>query len=138
MISNNPRVFFKVLDCYLFTRRVVVNEVYHQNINNQLTHQTACCNFLETIAGTFIILSGHNQFIREIFFTTQRNVTEIIFYREKMFTVKVDQFGTVAKNLCEFFLHFTTVTFSILTFCNGAFVGFNSFSTSCRSLLQNN
>ena len=32
MISYNPHVSLKVLDCSLFTRRVVVNEVYHQTI----------------------------------------------------------------------------------------------------------
>ena len=49
-ISYNPHVSLKVLDSSLFTRRVVVNEVYHQNIKYQLTHQTACYNFMETIA----------------------------------------------------------------------------------------
>ena len=55
MISYNPHVSIKVL-CSLFTRRVVVNEVYHQTIKYQLTHQPACYNFMETIA--FIIPSG--------------------------------------------------------------------------------
>ena len=65
MISYNPHVSLKVLDCSLFTRRVVVNEVYHQTIKYQLTHQPACYNFMETIARTFIIPSGQNQFIQE-------------------------------------------------------------------------
>ena len=65
MISYNRHVFLKVLDSSLFTRRVVVNEVYHQNIKYQLPHQTACYNFMETIARRFIIPSGQNQFIRE-------------------------------------------------------------------------
>ena len=63
MISYNPHVSLKVLDCSLFTRRV--NEVYHQTIKYQLTHQPACYNFMETIARTFIIPSGQNQFIQE-------------------------------------------------------------------------
>ena len=65
MISCNPLVSPKVLDCSLFTRRVVVNELYHQTIKYQLTHQPACYNFMETIARTFIIPSGQNQFIHE-------------------------------------------------------------------------
>ena len=65
MISYNPHVSLKVLDCSLFTRRVVVNEVYHQTIKYQLTHQPACYKFKETIARTFIIPSGQNQFIQE-------------------------------------------------------------------------
>ena len=65
MISYNPRFSLRVLDCSLFTRRVVVNEVYHQTIKYQLTHQPACYNFMETIARTFFIPSGQNQFIQE-------------------------------------------------------------------------
>ena len=64
-VSFNPHVSLKVLDCSLFTRRVVVNEVYHQTIKYQLTPQPACYNFLETIARTFIIPSGQKQFIQE-------------------------------------------------------------------------
>ena len=65
MISYNPHVSLKVLDCSLLTKRVVVNEVYQQTIKYQLTHQPACYNFMETIARTFIIPSGQNQFIQE-------------------------------------------------------------------------
>ena len=65
MISYNPHVSPRVLDCSLFTRRVVVDEVYHQTIKYQLTHQPACYKFIETIARTFIIPSGQNQLILE-------------------------------------------------------------------------
>ena len=65
MISYNPDVSFKVLHCSLFTRRVVVNEVYHQTIKYQSTHQPACYDFMETIARTFIIPSRQNQFIQQ-------------------------------------------------------------------------
>ena len=65
MISHNSHVSLKVLDCSFFTRLVVVNEVYHQTIKYQLTHQPACYNFMETMARTFVIPSGHNQFIQE-------------------------------------------------------------------------
>ena len=71
MISYKPHVSLRVPDCSLFTRRwcrftrrVVVNEVYHQTIKYQLTHQPACYDFMETIARTFIIPSGQNQFIQ--------------------------------------------------------------------------
>ena len=70
MISYNPHVSLKVLDCSLFTRRVVVNEVYHQTIKYQLTHQPAFYNLIETIARTVIIPSGQNQFIQENVFNT--------------------------------------------------------------------
>ena len=65
IVSYNPHVSLKVLECSLFTRRVIVNEVYRQTIKYQLTHQPACYNFMETIARTFIIPSGQNQFIQE-------------------------------------------------------------------------
>ena len=64
-ISYNPHASLKVLDCSLFKRRVVVNEVYHQTVKYQLTHRPVCYNFIETIARTFIIPSGQNQFIQE-------------------------------------------------------------------------
>ena len=64
----NPHVSLKVLDCSLFTRRVVVNEVYHQTIKYQLTHQTACYNVMKTIARTLIIPTGQNQFVQENIF----------------------------------------------------------------------
>ena len=65
MISYNPHASLRVLDCSLFTRSVVVNEVYHQTIKYQLTHQPVFYDFMETIAQTFIIPSGQNQFIQE-------------------------------------------------------------------------
>ena len=65
MISYNPHVSLKVLDCSLFTRGVVVDEVYHQTIKYQLTNQSACYHFMQTIARTFITPSGQNQFIQE-------------------------------------------------------------------------
>ena len=65
LISYNPHVSLKVLDCSLFTRRVVVIEVYHQTIKYLLTHQAAGYNFMEINPRTFIIPSGQNQFIQE-------------------------------------------------------------------------
>ena len=65
MVSYNPPVSFKALDCSPFTRRVFVNEVYHQTIRYQLTHQPSYYNFMETFGRTFFIPSGHNQFIQE-------------------------------------------------------------------------
>ena len=39
MISFNPHVCLKILDCSLFTRRVVVNEMYHHIFKYQLIRQ---------------------------------------------------------------------------------------------------
>ena len=65
VISYNLQVSLKVLDCSLFTTSDFVNQVYHQTIKYQLTHQPACYNFIETIARSFLIPSGPNQFIQE-------------------------------------------------------------------------
>ena len=73
MISYNPQVSLNVLDCSLFTGRAVVNDAYHQTIKYQLTHQPACYNFMETIARTFVIPSGQNQFTQENVFNNALN-----------------------------------------------------------------
>ena len=65
MISYNTHVSLKFFDCSLFTRRVVVNEVYHQTIKYQLTHQPAGYIFMGTVTRTLIIPSGQNQYIQE-------------------------------------------------------------------------
>ena len=39
--------------------------MYQQTIKYQLTHQTACYNFMETISRSFIFPSVQNQFIQE-------------------------------------------------------------------------
>lgn len=68
MVSPNPYVTLKVVDCSLFTRRVVVSEVYHQTMKYELTHVPASYNFMETLARTFIIQARQNQFIQENIF----------------------------------------------------------------------
>ena len=95
IISYHLHVSVKILTCSLFTRRVVVNGVYHKTIKYQLTHQTACYNFTETIARTFIILSGQNHFmqenvfnnapIRTIAFAINRNSAFIGHFQENPF-----------------------------------------------------
>ena len=44
-------------------------------------------------------LSGESIRLEMFFDRSLRNVTEIIFLEERMSTVKIDQFGTVAKNV---------------------------------------
>ena len=65
MLSDNPNVILKIVDCSLFTRRVLVAEPNHQYLQWNLEREPAHYNYMETIARTFIIPSRQNQFIQE-------------------------------------------------------------------------
>ena len=65
MLSDNPNVSLKIVDCSLFTRRVLVAEPNHQYLQWNLEREPAHYNYMETIARTFIIPSRQNQFIQE-------------------------------------------------------------------------
>ena len=66
MLSDNPKVRMKIIDCSLFTRRTLVAEPSHQYLQWNLEREPAHYNHMETIARTFIIPSRQNQFIQEI------------------------------------------------------------------------
>ena len=68
MLSDNPNVSLKIVDCSLFTRRILVAEPNHQYLQWNLEREPAQYNYIETIARTFIILSRQNQFIQENIF----------------------------------------------------------------------
>ena len=68
MLSDNPNVSLKIVDCSLFTRRVLVAEPNHHNLQWNLEREPAQYNYMETIARTFIIPSSQNQFIQENIF----------------------------------------------------------------------
>ena len=65
MLSDNPNVSLKIVDCSLFTRRILVAEPNHQYLQWNLEREPAQYNYMETIARTFIIPSRQNQFIPE-------------------------------------------------------------------------
>ena len=65
MLSDNPKVSLKIDDCSLFTRRVLVAEPNHHYLQWNLKRDSAHCNYMETIARTFIISSRQNHFIQE-------------------------------------------------------------------------
>ena len=65
MLSDNPNVSLKIVDCSLFTRRILVAEPNHQYLQWNLEREPAQYNYMETIARTFIIPSRQNQFIQE-------------------------------------------------------------------------
>ena len=64
-LSDNPNVGLKIVDCSLFTRRVLVTEPNHQSLQWNLEREPAHYNYMETIARTFIIPSRQNHFIQE-------------------------------------------------------------------------
>ena len=68
MLSDNPNVSLKIIDCSLFTRRTLVAEPNHQYLLWNLEKEPAQYSYMETIAGTFIIPSRQNQFIQENIF----------------------------------------------------------------------
>ena len=68
MISENPNVSLGIVDCSLYTRRVLLKEDYHENRMSQLSYAPIVYNYMETLAKTFIIPARQNQFIQEVIF----------------------------------------------------------------------
>ena len=67
MISENPNVGLGIVDCSLYTRRVMLKEHYHKK-RSQLAYAPVEYNYMETLAKTFIIPVRQNQFIQENIF----------------------------------------------------------------------
>ena len=68
MISENPNVSLGIVDCFLYTRRVMLNEDYHKKRMSQLAYAPVEYNYMETLAKTCIIPARQNQFILENIF----------------------------------------------------------------------
>ena len=64
MLSDNPNVSLKFVDCLLFVRTSLVAESNHQNLQWNLESEPAQYNYMENIARTFIIPSRQIQFIQ--------------------------------------------------------------------------
>ena len=65
MLSDNPNVSLKIVDCSLFTRTILVAEPNHQYLQWNLEREPAHYIYMETLARTFFIPSRQNQFIQE-------------------------------------------------------------------------
>ena len=50
MISENPNVSLGIVDCTLYTRRVMLKEDYHKKRMSQLAYTPVQCNYMETLA----------------------------------------------------------------------------------------
>ena len=73
MLPDNPNVSLKNVECSLFTRRILVAQPNHQYLLWNLERETAQYNHMETIARTFIIPSGQNQFLQGNIFNNAPN-----------------------------------------------------------------
>ena len=65
MISKNPNVRLSIVDCSLYTRRVMFKEDYHKKRMSQLAYAPVEYNYIETLAKTFINPARQNQFVQE-------------------------------------------------------------------------
>ena len=68
MISENPTVSLGIVDCSLYTRRVMLKEGYHNKRMSQLAHAPVEYNYMETLAKTYIIPARQSQFLQENIF----------------------------------------------------------------------
>ena len=68
MISDNPNVILGIVDCSLYTRRIALKDDYHKKRMDMIAYSPVECNYLETLAKTFIILARQIQFNQENIF----------------------------------------------------------------------
>ena len=65
MNSDNLKVSLGNIDCSLYTRRIALKNDYHKKRLDMLAYTSLEFNFLETLAKTFYIPAGQNQFIQK-------------------------------------------------------------------------
>ena len=68
MITENPNVSLGIVDCSLYTRRVMLKEDYRKKRMSQLAYAPVEYYYMETLANTFITPARQNQFIQENIF----------------------------------------------------------------------
>ena len=68
MISDNPIVSLRIVDCSLYTGRTAVGDDYHKGRMDMLAYTPVEFNYMETLANTFIIPARQNQFNQENIF----------------------------------------------------------------------
>ena len=65
LISENPNVSLGIVDCSLYTRRVMLKEDHHRKRRSHLAYAPVEYNYMETLAKTYIIPARQSQFIQE-------------------------------------------------------------------------
>ena len=110
MLSDNPNVSLKTVDCSLFTRRVLVAEPNHKYLQFNLEREPAQHNYMETIARTFIISSRQNQIIQEINFKNASIGILAVAMKANSAVAgcfhEHHQLDNAHRNFCEKFRHF--------------------------------
>ena len=69
MSSDNPVVFFRIVDVSLYTRRFAFRDDYHKKPIDTFAYTPVKYNCLETLAMTFIIPARQKQFIQKNIFS---------------------------------------------------------------------
>ena len=68
MVSDNPFVSRRIVDCSLYTHRNALKDDYHKKRTGMLAYAPVADNHLETLAKTLNIPAGQNHFIQENIF----------------------------------------------------------------------
>ena len=64
MISDNPNLGLRIVDCSLYTGRFAIKDDYHKKRKDMLADTPVEFNYLETLAKTFIFPARQNQFTK--------------------------------------------------------------------------
>ena len=65
MNDDNPNVSFRIVGCSLYTHRTALKADYHKKRFDKLAYTPVEFKHLNTLATTFIISAGQNQFLQE-------------------------------------------------------------------------
>ena len=68
MISDNPNMSYRIVDCSLYTHHTAAKDDYYKKKMHMFAILLVEFNYLETLTKTFIIAAGQNQFIQENIF----------------------------------------------------------------------
>ena len=68
LISDSSNVSHEIFDCSLFTRRIPLKDVDQKKAMGMLRFTPVDFSYRETLAKTFIVPAGRNQFNKENFF----------------------------------------------------------------------
>ena len=75
MISDNPNVSLRNVDCSLYTRRIALMNDYHKKRMDILASTPVEFNYLETVAKYFINPAKQHQLFQENIFNNAPNRT---------------------------------------------------------------
>ena len=68
IISDNPNVSLRIVDCSLHTRRFARKDNFRKKRIDMLAYTAVEFNYMETLAKSFVIPAGQNQFIQQNIF----------------------------------------------------------------------